>query len=101
MADGFSRPTFKYSHQAGAVASAQIKTGSGFLRTVSINSAGATPGVITLADNTVPNTTTPIAIITPAASSTSNSYEYDIGFNNGLTYTNVGGTTADVTISYQ
>lgn len=100
MADGFSRPTFKYSHKAGAVASTQIKPGHGVLRAITINTAGATPGTITLADNAVPDTSTPIAIIVPTASVNSTTYQYDIGFAAGLVYTNVGGTTADVTISY-
>jgi hypothetical protein len=100
MADGFSRPIFKYSHQAGAVASTQIKTGPGVLRAITVGTTGATPGTITLADNTVPNTTNPITIVVPAASSNAVTYEYDIGFNSGLVYTNVGGTTADVTVCY-
>lgn len=101
MADAMAtRPMFKFSHQAGAVASTQIKTGPGLLRAITVGTTGATPGTITLADNKVPDTSTPISIVVPAASSNAVTYEYDIGFNNGLVYTNVGGTTADVTISY-
>lgn len=100
MADGFTRPTFKYSHQAGSVASTQIKTGPGVLRAVTVGTTGATPGTITLADNTVPNTTTPITIIVPAANSNAVTYEFDVGFNTGLTYTAVTATTADVTVCY-
>jgi hypothetical protein len=101
MADGFARPTFKYSHQAGAVATTQIKANPGVLRGITFNTVGATPGTVTLADNTVPNSTTnPIAIVVPTASVNATTYQYDIGFVNGLTYTNSGGTTADVTISY-
>lgn len=98
--EGFLRPAFKYSHQAGAVATTQLKSGPGTLRAVTFNSTGAAPGVVTLADNVVPNTTNPIAIITPAGSSTPSTYEYDAVFNNGLTYTNIGGTNADVTVSF-
>lgn len=100
MADGFSRPIFKYSHQAGSVASTQIKTGPGVLRAITVGTTGATPGTITLADNKVPDTSSPITIIVPAASSNAVTYEYDVGFNNGLTYTAAVSTTADVTICY-
>lgn len=101
MSDGFTRPTFKYAHFAGATASTQIKTGPGILRAVTLNTVGATPGTATLADNTVPNTSTPISIIADTASQTPVTLEYDIAFNNGLVYTNAGGTTADVTVCYQ
>lgn len=101
MSDGFSRPGFKYSHRAGAVAAAQVKLGGGILRGVTFGTTGATPGTVTLADNTVPDATTNvITIIVPAANATPVTYELDVVFNNGLTYTNVGGTTADVTIAY-
>ena|ERR1700739_961633 len=101
MADGFTRPTFKYSHQAGTKASTQIKTGPGVLRGVCFGTTGATPGTITLADNVVPDTSNPITIIVPAASSVPQTYELDVGFNNGLAYTAATATTADVTILYQ
>jgi len=101
MADGFARPQYKYSHQAGSVATTQIKSQPGVLRAVTVGTTGATPGTITLADNTVPNATTNIiTIIVPAANTTPVTYEFDVGFNLGLTYTAVTATTADVTISY-
>lgn len=100
MADGFNRPIFKYSHQAGAVASTVIKTGPGVLRAVTLNSVGATPGTATIADSATATTTPAIAIIADTASQTPVTLEYDIAFNNGLAYTNAGGTTADVTICY-
>lgn len=101
MADGFTRPTFKYSHQAGAVATVVIKSQPGVLRGICFGTTGATPGTVTLADSATATTTPAIAIITPAASSVPQTYEFDIGFVNGLTYTNTGGTTADVTVLYQ
>lgn len=100
MADGFAIPTFKYSHQAGSVSVVQIKSGPGVLRSITFGTVGATPGTITLADNTVPNTTNPIAIIVPTASLDPFTLILDIGFANGLTYTAASATTADVTISY-
>ena len=100
MADAQSRPAFKYSHQAGSVASTQIKVGPGILRAITIGTTGATPGTITLADNTVPNTTNPITIVIPTANSNAVTYEYDVQFINGLTYTAATATTVDVTICY-
>lgn len=100
MADGFARPTFKYSHQAGAVAATVIKAGPGVLRGICFGTTGATPGTVTLADSATAAATPAIAIIAPAASSVTQTYELDIAFNNGLAYTNTGGTTADVTILY-
>ena len=101
MADGYSRPAFKYSHQAGTKSVAQIKVGAGVLRSVTFNTVGATPGTITLADNTVPDSTTNvIAIIVPTASANATTYQFDVAFSNGLTYTAATATTADVTLSY-
>lgn len=100
MSDPYAtRPTFKYSHQAGAVTNVQIKSGPGILRLVTINTSGATVGAVTLADNTVPNSSNPIAVITPVASTAPMYIEFDIGFNNGLVITG-GGSTMDVTVSY-
>lgn len=100
MSDGFTRPTFKYSHQTGALTNVQVKSGPGVLRAITINTTGATVGAITLADNTVPNSSNPIAVITPVASTTPYTLQYDIGFNNGLVITG-SGSTVDLTVSYQ
>lgn len=100
MAEGFTRPLFKYSHQTGALTNVQVKSGPGALRAVTINTTGATVGAITLADNTVPNSTNPIAVITPVASTSPLTLQYDINFNTGLVVTG-SGSTVDLTISYQ
>jgi len=64
-----------------------LASGSGFLRRISINKKGNAGSIITIYDNTSGNGTL-IAKIDPAIDI--NSCEYDLVFNNGLTYVTTG-----------
>lgn len=95
MSDGFSRPTFKYAHFAGAISSQTVKSGIGVLRAITIGTTGATVAALTVSDGA--NT---IATITPIASSAPTTIQFDIAFATSLVL-NGGGSTMDITVSYQ
>ncbi len=71
-----------------------VKSGSGLLHTLSINSTAA--GTITIYDNTAASGT---KIATIKASVVEQTYIYDIAFTTGLTI--VTGAASDITVSYR
>lgn len=77
----------------------QVKSGAGYLHTITINTAGASSNTISVYDATS-GTTSPIAIIngTAAAGST---LHFDINFQNGLRIITATGTAADITVSWE
>ena len=81
---------FGYSHLA-ANATTTVKTGSGVLHSISINTKGASANVITVYDNTA-GSGTAIAIIDSTAAI--GTLFYDVVFNTGLTIVIGMGTAA-------
>lgn len=83
-----------YNHQA-ANGTTTIKSGAGFLHTITVGTVGATD-TITVYDNTAGSGTV-IAVINDATSGT---YTLDVGFITGLTIVIAGTTAPDVTVAY-
>ena len=75
-----------------------VKSGSGVLKRIVVNIAGASSNTCTIYDNTS-GTGTIIATIDPVH--TQIVFEYDVVFNTGLTIVTATGTAADLTIVYQ
>lgn len=88
----------KYVHIA-ANATTIVKSGPGFLHTISINTKGASANIFTVYDNTS-GTGNIIAIINTVDAPT-NTFIFDVGFNTGLTIVSATGTSADITVSYR
>lgn len=75
-----------------------VKSGSGVLKRIVVNMAGASSNTCTIYDNTS-GTGTIIGTIYPVH--TQIVFEYDVVFNTGLTIVTATGTAADLTIVYQ
>ena len=75
-----------------------VKSGSGVLKRIVVNMAGAYSNTCTIYDNTS-GTGTIIGTIDPVH--TQIVFEYDVVFNTGLTIVTATGTAADLTIVYQ
>jgi len=75
-----------------------VKSGSGVLKRIVVNMAGASSNTCTIYDNTS-GTGTIIGTIDPVH--TQIVFEYDVVFNTGLTIVTATGTAADLTIVYQ
>ena len=72
-----------------------VKSGAGTLKSININTAGASANVATVYDNTAGSGTV-IAVIDTTAKGT---HHYDIAFGTGLTIVTATGTAADLTVS--
>jgi hypothetical protein len=86
-----------YSHQ-NALGTTTVKSGAGLLHSLTINTKGATSNIATLYDNTSGSGTV-IAVVD--LTSQILTLLFDVGFNTGLTVVISGGTSGDITISYQ
>lgn len=75
-----------------------VKSGSGVLKRIVVNKAGAYSNTCTIYDNTS-GTGTIIGTINPVY--TQIVFEYDVVFNTGLTIVTATGAAADLTIVYQ
>jgi hypothetical protein len=75
-----------------------IKSGSGWLHSITINSKGATGNTATLYDNTAASGT---KIATIDTTSQIQTLLFDVAFSTGLTIVLATGTSADLTVSYQ
>jgi hypothetical protein len=87
--------SYSYNNIINAQAAVVLKTGSGVLHSVVVNTLGTTP-TIQLWDNTAASGNK-IGFITPTAPGT---FLYDATFNTGLTVTTTGTVTADITVNY-
>lgn len=89
-----------YAHVAsGTTAGASVTKNPCKLHTVTINTKGATSNVLTLYDNNKgDNSGNVVAIIDTTAGP--NYWLYDIDLLNGLSYSSVAGTGADITFCY-
>lgn len=74
-----------------------IRTGSGVLHAISINTKGATANTATVYDNSAGSGTVIAVIDTTAQVQT---LFYDIAFNTGLTIVTATGTAGDLTVIY-
>lgn len=87
---------YAYSHQA-ANGTVTVKSASGVLHAISINTKGATANTATVYDNTAGSGTIIAIIDTTTAVQT---LFFDVVFNTGLTVVLASGTSADLTVSY-
>lgn len=87
---------FGYSH-LNANGTTTIKSSSGVLHTVSINTKGATANTVTLYDNTAGSGTVIAVVDTTLGIQT---LFFDVVFQTGLTAVVATGTAADLTIAY-
>lgn len=97
--DDSSHPTgFRFTNIT-TTATTAVKSGAGFLHSVTINTPVAS-SVITLFDNTAPSGTKIGTITLPATLLTEGPYTalYDVVFNTGLTVT-TGTGASDITIA--
>jgi len=90
---------FVPKHVNANATSTNIKTGPGLLRTVTVNTKGASGNALTLYDDIGTGTNNVIAVIDTTAAV--GSLLFDSQFSNGLNYALAAGTAADVTISYR
>lgn len=75
-----------------------VKSGKGVLRTITINTKGATANTATVYDNTAGSGTKIATIDTTSGPAT---FRYDVAFGTGLTIVTAAGTAADITVSYR
>jgi hypothetical protein len=90
---------FVPKHISANASSSNIKTGPGLLRSVTINTKGASSNVLTLYDDVGTGTGNVIAVIDTTANV--GFLLFDAQFQNGLNYALATGTAADVTITYR
>jgi hypothetical protein len=85
-----------YSHLNGN-GTATLRSGAGWLHTITINIKGAAGNTVTVYDNTNASGTI-IAVIDPTQNLVT--LEFDAAFQTGLTIVLASGTAADITVSY-
>ena len=90
--------SFFYSN-INSLATTQVKSGAGYLHTITINKSGASSNTISVYDATS-GTTSPIAVIDGTATA-GNTLLFDINFINGLRIITATGTAADITVSWE
>lgn len=89
---------FSYTHIATAGTTAAIKTGSGSLHTICVNTLGTVASTITV-DDALTATTPTIAVINSLT--LLGCQTYDVTFNTGLTIVTTGTVAPDVTVSWR
>jgi len=95
-ANGKAVPFYNYANITSQ-ATTLIKSGSGFLHSITFNKPTAT-GTVKI-DDAITDTTPVIGTITTPASPQPNTVIYDVLFNNGLTIV-TGTADQDITVSY-
>ena len=85
-----------YSH-INSNGTVTVKSGAGWLHTITINIKGASGNTITVYDNTSGSGTV-IAVIDPTAQLVT--LTFDVTFTTGLTIVTATGTAGDFTVSY-
>lgn len=91
-----SRTGYSFSNLA-ANATTTVKSGAGLLRSITINTKGASSNTITVYDNTAASGT---KIATIDSTVTYGTLLYDLSFATGLTIIIATGTAPDITVSY-
>lgn len=87
----------QYKNVGAGTATTTVKSGAGFLHTLTINTKGASSNTLTIYDNTAGSGTKIATIDTTGASVT---LILDVCFKTGLTLASATGTGADYTVSY-
>jgi len=89
-----------YIHIAAGQATTTVKSGAGFLYSITFNSAAAATNVTTLYDNTAGSGTV-IAIPATTSVTTPVTVQYNITFTTGLTIVTSTANGSDITVSYR
>lgn len=91
---------FSYAYIAAGQAATVVKSGAGFLHTITLNSAASATNVTTIFDNTAGSGTT---IAKPAATTATvpTTLTYDVSFSTGLTILTATANGADMTVSFR
>lgn len=89
---------YNYTHITTATTTAAIKTGTGVVHTVCVNSLGTVASAITV-DDALTATTPTIAVINSLA--LLGCQTYDVAFSTGLTIVTTGTVAPDVTVSWR
>lgn len=87
-----------YAH-LNSTGTTTIKSGTGILRRVVINTKGSASNTFTIYDNTIGSGTIIAAIDT--VNGVAGHFEYNVAFNTGLTVVDATGTSADITVIYE
>jgi hypothetical protein len=90
--------SFNYTHVSANGNGDALKSGSGILHSVTINTKGASANVLTLYDSLIHGTGTVIAVID--TTSQVQTLVFDAWFQTGLSYSLATGTAADVTLNW-
>lgn len=90
---------FSYSHIAAGQATTTVKSGAGFLHSITLNGAATATNVTTVYDNTAGSGTV-IAIPAATTATVPTTLTYDVSFATGLTIVTATANGADMTISY-
>jgi hypothetical protein len=86
----------RYAHISTATTTT-VKSGPGYLESITVNTVGVTAPTITVYDNTAASG----QVIAIFSGLTTGPFTYGVGFNTGLTIVTAGATAADITVSYQ
>jgi hypothetical protein len=115
MTFGINEPLFKYYHQAAGATTSAVGTNvhantsgsplQGTLNSVTFNTVGATPSVVTLVDGfnngSSLTTVSNLAVITPPASSVPFTLNLEVQYTTGLVIVcTTASNTSDITVSY-
>jgi len=87
-----------YKYVAAGTATTTVKSGAGVLRSITINTKGASANTMTVYDNTA-GSGTKIAVIDSTGGAAT--LTYNVAFATGLTIVSATGTGADYTVSYE
>lgn len=91
---------FSYSHIGTGQATTVIKSGAGFLHSITLNGAATATNVTTVYDNTAGSGTV-IAIPAATTATVPTTLTYDVAFSTGLTILTATANGADMTVSYR
>jgi hypothetical protein len=91
---------FTYQHLAAGQATTTVKSGAGFLHSITLNGAATATNVTTVYDNTAGSGTV-IAIPAATTATVPTTLTYDVSFTTGLTIVTATANGSDMTISYR
>lgn len=89
--------TLRHKNVSAGTATTVVKSGAGFLHSITINTKGASSNTLTVYDNTAASGTIIALIGTTGQEQT---LTYDVNFTTGLTCASASGTGADYTVSF-
>ena len=91
---------FSYAHIAAGQATTTVKSGAGFLHSITLNGAATATNVTTIYDSTTGSGTV-IAIPAATTATVPTTLTYDVSFATGLTILTATANGADMTVSYR